>query len=121
MEIKLENYKLETIIGQLTDLMGEKVSMGVKNRLQKIVRELDVHLKDYRKLHVEMLKAHGATENDGKLELADVSQAFIEEYNDLSKQSNTIKFDPVDFSKIEDLQSDKVYDFVFLADFFENI
>lgn len=129
METKVKNSDLYPIAQQLSVLQREKIPLGQKNRIQKIVRLINEHFVPYNNLHVELLKKHGATQKpnaevsfdpkEGEKEVVTPSE-FTEEFSELSAQTNTMTFDPVDYSKIVDAESDQVYNFELLSPFFEN-
>lgn len=120
METKKNNIEIQALVDNLNHLMQEKVTIGTQNRIQKILRTLSIHLKDFQKMHSELLKKHGAVEVDGKLEIRNPSKELMMEYNELASQQVTVSFDPIDFAKIENIETTTVYNYELLSDFFEN-
>ena len=100
-------------------LLNEKLTIGTKSRMQKIVNLLEAEYKEYQKLFIELLKKYGATEeNEGHLSLAPEKRTpeFNEEFQELLTQKITLgAFDRVNFKQIEDIESEAVYAIDLLA------
>lgn len=120
MEVKVKNKELPNIIGQLTQLQIEKLTLGVKHRLQKIVRELKKHFDPFNETLIEMLKAKGVQPNADDLYPFPKGFSDTAEYKELAEQENTITIDLIDYTKIVDLETNVPYDMELLSPFFEN-
>jgi hypothetical protein len=119
MEVKVKNQDLGLIIGQLNALQKEKITLGVKNSIQKLVKTLTKDFEPFNKLVVELLEKLEVKPEKGNYKAPD---GFFEnlEYKEIAEQKNTIIFDPIDFNKIADLETQVVYNFELLSPFFEN-
>lgn len=123
MEIQIENFALEPVLKKFTELETEKISLGVKHRIKKIKSKLVEHYKAYSESHVELLKKHGAEELEDKslkLEQEKITPEFEAEFKELAILQNGVVFDPIDFKKIEELETGNDYE-TLLFPFFENI
>ena len=127
MEIKVENQKLKPTIDELNDLLNEKLTLGTKNRVQKIVKKLAAEFEPFNKLHIELLEKHGATKQGDKIGFFNsfdgserVPEAFLLDFKEIATQTSTINFDPIDFNFVEQMETTKNYKFDLLAPFFEN-
>lgn len=126
MKTELTNQQIEMALVDITGshngrkvkkgLIEHKLSMGFKNRLQKLVRKLSVEYQDYIENLIELLKKHGAVNKDNAwvLENSDTNTAYQAEFKELSGLICTIDFDPLDFSFIENVETDEVFDFELL-------
>lgn len=122
METKIKNQNLKVTIEQLDKMLSEKITLGTKNRIQKVINLLTPHYTDYYKSHIELLKKHGAEEKEGMLDLPKpYTEEFIKEFTELNEQDNTVIFDPIDFTKIENIESEVFYNIELLKKFFENV
>lgn len=120
MEVKVKNQDLAMLIGQLNTLQSEKITLGVKNRIQKIVKTLAKEHEPYNKLVIELLEKLGVKPDEkGNYKYPD---GFFsnQEYTEIAEQLTTINFDPIDFNKIMEIETTVVYNFEFLSSFFEN-
>jgi hypothetical protein len=122
MEVKIENQKLKITIDELNDLLNERLTLGTKNRVQKIIKKLAVEFEPFNKLHIELLEKHGAQKFGKKIgfENDNAPEAFLIEFQEIGSQTSTINFDPIDFSFLEQMETTKNYKFELLAPFFEN-
>jgi signal recognition particle subunit SEC65 len=120
MEIQVKNENLAMMLGQLNALQSEKITLGVKNRIQKIVKTLASEHEPYNKLIIELLEQLGVKPDENKS--YKYPQGFLEneEYKEIANQSVTIIFDAIDFNKITEIETEVVYDFTLLSPFFEN-
>ena len=100
-------------------LLNEKLTIGTKSRMQKIVNLLEAEYKEYQKLLIELLKKYGATEEDeGFLSLAPEKRTseFNEEFQELLTQKITLgAFDRVDFKQIENIETESNYNIGILS------
>lgn len=100
----------------MVGLVNEKLTIGAKSRIQKIVKLLEAEFKDYLKLHSELLKKHGAIEKEGRLELLEGSTEFSEEFQELLSQKITLGvFDKIDFKQIENIETTSNYNLALLS------
>ena len=121
METKIKNQNLLPAIEHLNALLNELISIGTKNRVQKIVKVLMPHYDDYHKLHLELLKKYGATEKDGQIFLAPpLPDDFMKEFTELKEQENSISFDTIDYTRIENIETTYNYDMELLSTFLDN-
>lgn len=123
MEVKIKNINLLPTAEQMSLLLKEKISFGTKNRIQKIIKEVMVHHNPFNTLWCELLKAHGGTEIDGKIELPDPKnppEEFVKEFKELCEDEVTLNVDLIDYSKLESIESENVYSEELLKPFFEN-
>jgi hypothetical protein len=147
MDVKVKNKDLAMCYAQLSPngLQSEKVSIGVKTRAQKIAKMLIIDLDAYNKSIYELYLKHGATETEldeldqkgkptgkknkkvefipkkgKKQDDAIIPEAFTKELDEFQEMENTYTFDPIDYEKIENVPTEKVYDFDLLSPFFEN-
>jgi len=100
-------------------LLNEKLTIGTKSRMQKIVSLLEAEYKEYQKLFIELLKKYGATEEtEGALSLAPEKRTpeFNEEFQELLTQKITLgNFDRVDFKQIEKIETENNYNIGLLS------
>ena len=104
-------------------LQDEKITIGTKNRIQKIVKKLLEHYEPYQASFVELLKANGAVESEGMVSLpkgVEPSEEFRKQKLELDEQICELDFDAIDFTMIENIETEQVYDFELLSPFFEN-
>ena len=132
MKTKMSNAKIGMALINFTGIFGgkrvgkglqdEKITIGTKNRIQKIVKKLNEHYEPYQSSLVELLKANGATESNGlvNLPIDKHTDEFKAQKKELDEQSCEIDFDPIDFTMIENIETEQVYDFELLSPFFEN-
>jgi hypothetical protein len=120
MEIQVKNENLAMMLGQLNAMQSEKITLGVKNRIQKIVKTLASEHEPYNKLIIELLEQLGVVPDENKS--YKYPQGFFEneQYKEIANQSVTIIFDPIDFNRITEIETEVVYDFTLLSPFFEN-
>ena len=117
MEISILNKNIFDSMVELDKLQSEKISIGSKHRIQKILKILSEHYKPFNESHIEILKKYNAVEKDGRLEVENPSIAFVEEFRYLSDQENRILIDPIEYSKIEDIETSNIYNFDILDKF----
>lgn len=103
-------------------LINEKITLGVKNRIQKLIKELLKHYDPYNELYIELLKNSGGVDVEGIVTLPKEKQTeeFFAAKKELDEQMCELSFDPIDFKMIEPIESEDVYDFELLSPFFEN-
>lgn len=143
METKIKNSQLATIIENFTGidyfngkrstafgLINEDVTIGIENRIKKIVRELTKHFNDYFEGYAALMKRvekkhfpDKKDKNSFTFVLTEQSERFQKEFNELLDQEVTVVFDAVDFKMIENLPRNKQfsYDYELLRPFFENM
>lgn len=120
MEIQAKNENLAMMLGQLNALQSEKITLGVKNRIQKIVKTLAKEHEPYNKLIIELLEELGVKPDENKNYKYPAGFLENQEYKEIANQTCTIIFDPIDFNKIETIETEVIYDFELLSPFFEN-
>lgn len=125
METTVKNSELLIISEQLSKLESENVTLGVKSRIQKIIRSLNDHFEVYNPLFIKLLEKYGAEKDEqGFLSLKfsngdSKQEEYKTDYEELNV-FNTITFDPIDFLKIQDISTTNKYNFDLLKRFFEN-
>ena len=130
---KMSNAKIGIALINFTGVFGgkrvgkglqdEKITIGTKNRIQKIVKKLLEHYEPYQASFVELLKANGAVESEGMVSLpkgVEPSEEFRKQKLELDEQICELDFDAIDFTMIENIETEQVYDFELLSPFFEN-
>ncbi|MES2379753.1 MAG: hypothetical protein V4538_01840 [Bacteroidota bacterium] len=121
MKTEVENKDLITIISHFNNLQREKISLGVKNRVQKISKMILLeHYEPFNNLVLELCKKRNLIANDkGQYEPPEEFYK-LSEYLELAQQKCTLTFDPIDWLLIKDIETTHVYDFDLLKAFFEN-
>ena len=117
MEISILNRNLYDSIMELGKLQEEKLAIGTKHRIQKILKSLVEHYEPFKESHLEILKKYNAVEKEGRLEIENPSPEFVSEFRELSDQENRILIDPIEYSKIDDIETSTVYNFDILDKF----
>ena len=120
MEVKVKNQDLANIIGQLLQMQHEKLTLGVKNRLQKIVKELKKHYDPFNESLIDLLKSLGVEKNEKEVYPFPKGFAESAEYKELAEQENTVLIDLIDYTKVVELETTVPYDMELLKPFFEN-
>lgn len=120
MEVKVKNEDLGLIIGQLTQMQFEKLSLGVKHRIQKIVKQLKVHFEPYDKTLVQMLEAKGVKSNEKNVYPFPAGFVDTAEYKEIAEQENTVTIDLIDYERVKEMETNVPYDMELLKPFFEN-
>ena len=121
MEIK--NQFLNSTLIQLDKLMVEKVSIGIKNRLTKVIRVIQPDAKAYGESHIELIKKYGGTENEDKswsIKTIPIPEDYFTEFKELTEMVNTYTFDKIDYTKIAEIETEFPYDFTEVKELFEN-
>jgi hypothetical protein len=120
----IKNGNLPQLVGEFQQMLNEKLTLGTKHRIQKILKKLRAEFDEYKPAFIELLKKYGAQENkaDGTVSLKpeQVTPDYVEEKKELDEVENHIDFDPIDFSFIENLETNVNYSFDLLEPFFEN-
>ena len=132
-QTKMSNAKIGRALIGFTGIFGgkrvakglqdEKITIGTKNRIQKVVKKLVEHYEPYQASFIELLKTNGAVESDGMVSLpkgVEPSEEFKKQKLELDEQLCELDFDPIDFKMIENIETEQVYDFELLSPFFEN-
>lgn len=123
MEVRIKNIHLAATAENFSALLREKISFGTKNRIQKIIKEIGVHYTPFHALWVEMIKAHGGKEKEGgRVELPDPEnppEDFTKEFKELSEDTAPLMVDLIDYSKLDSVESEHVYNYDLLEPFFE--
>lgn len=123
----IKNGNLPQLIGEFQQMLNEKLTLGTKHRIQKILKKLKAENDEYNPAFIELLKNHGAKETKDEngfinysLKPEQVTSEFVAEKKELDEVENHIDFDPIDFSFIENLETNVNYSFDLLEPFFEN-
>jgi hypothetical protein len=123
----IKNGNLPQLIGEFQQMLNEKLTLGTKHRIQKILKKLKAENDEYNPAFIELLQNHGAKETKDEngfinysLKPEQVTSEFVAEKKELDEVENHIDFDPIDFSFIENLETNVNYSFDLLEPFFEN-
>jgi regulator of sigma D len=126
MEVKVKNGTLPQLIGEFSQMLNEKLSLGTKHRIQKILKKLHAEYEQYNPALIDLLKKYGAiekkTENGVNYSLTpeQITEEFLSEQKELSEVECILHVDPVDFNFIVNLETQVNYTFDLLQPFFEN-
>lgn len=120
----IKNGNLPQLIGEFQQMLNEKLTLGTKHRIQKILKKLKAEYDEYNPAFIELLKKYGAQENktDGTIGLKpeQITSEFVAEKKELDEVESHFDFDPIDFNFIENLETNVNYSFDLLEPFFNN-
>ena len=103
--MKLTLRQLSQSLGALQELAQVQFPAKVSYRLSRVVTSAQAELETLQKAHLELIKKHGAVENEGKFEVPpDQLSAFIPEYDELLAEEVSVWGDPIDVSLLGDAE-----------------
>jgi hypothetical protein len=130
MQVKLKNRELLPLLNMINGfsndftsckgLRNESLTMGVKLRLSKIEKELVKHYKEFEEAKVAKIKEvypDGLTQEVEKTLVEERDETYLKlitDINECGDESTEVEFEPVDLSKLVDLESE--YDYTFLIE-----